>query len=279
MFDPSSCETLTGRTILRPSPSLGDTLLAALPFLSAEERTALKDCPASRRSFKAGADLVREGEAADSLYFLVEGWACQYITTRDGRRQISALLVPGDICDLDALLFDRLDCGVRMLTAGTVLAVPRERVAALATTCSGIAQGFTWFGSAENAILARRTLCLGRLSARERLAHLLCEVAVRLGFNDVEGEISFDMPLTQEHLGDVLGLTPVHVNRTMQQLRSDGLLASTTRTIAICDVAALRRAGEFQPDYLHMRGPQKGFRTDQREDGEGTMLRSSNGLR
>lgn len=279
MLEALSRETLSGRTILRPAPSLGDTRLAALPFLSAEERTALDDCPASRRSFKAGADLIGEGEAVDHLYFLVEGWACQYITSRDGRRQISALLVPGDVCDLDALLFNRLDCGVRMLNAGTVLAVPRDRVAALAGTYPGIAQGFTWLGFAENAILARRTLCLGRLSARERLAHLLCEVAVRLGFNDDGGEISFDMPLTQEHLGDMLGLTPVHVNRTMQQLRSDGLLASTTRRIAICDVAALRRAGEFQPHYLRTQGAQNCWADDQGETGGGVMLRSSNGLR
>jgi len=240
------------RSELRPAPSMLDTRLASFGFLSPEEIAALKECGVTRRTLKVGGELVREGDQVDTLYFLEDGWACQYTTTRDGRRQISALLVPGDVCNLDALLFRRLDVGVRMLTTGTVLAVPRDRIATLAANWPGIAQCFTWLGFAENTILSRRTLCLGRLSARERLAHLLCELAVRLGYQSVTGSITFAMPLTQEHIADTLGLTPVHVNRSFRQLRTEGLLTSTRGTIAICDVAALRRAGEFQPDYLHV---------------------------
>lgn len=274
MFEALPCETLIARPPLRSAPSLANTRLASFTFLTTAELIALEDCTASRGSVKAGTELIQEGDAVENLYFLVEGWACQYTTVRDGRRQISALLLPGDICNLDALLFEQLDCGVRMLSAGTVLPVPREQVAALASTYSGIAQGFTWLGFIENAILARRTLCLGRLSARERVAHLLCELAVRLGFNQDEGEISFDMPLTQEHLADALGLTPVHVNRTLQQLRTEGLLASTKRIVAIFDVAALRRAGEFQPGYLHVQGAQNGAANDQRKTSRrGTSFR------
>ena len=258
MFDAALLhKSSRSRIPMRPAPSLGDTRLATLAFLSADEQAALEDCPASLRSFKAGAELVREGEAVDSFYFLVDAWACQSITTPDGRRQIAALLVPGDVCNLDALLFKRLDCGVRMMTAGTVLAVSREKVAALAAQYPGIARGFAWFGCVENAILSRRTLCLGRLSARERMAHLLCELAVRLGFSNDKGEVRFDMPLTQEQLADALGQTAVHVNRTLQQLRTEGVLSSTKRTIVIGDVAALRRIGAFQPGYLHERGPEE----------------------
>ena len=234
------------------APSLGDTPLAALPFLSAEELALVRTCGASRRLVRAGTELSREGELTDNLHFLEDGWACQYSITRDGRRQISAVLLPGDVCNLDALLFRRLNIGVRTLTAATVISVPRDRVATLAAKAPGVTQCFTWLSIIENAILSRRMLCLGRLSARERLAHLFCELAVRLGHVRSEGEISFDMPLTQEHLADALGLTPVHLNRTIQLLRSEKLLSLTRRTIVIHDVSALRCAGEFQPGYLRL---------------------------
>jgi CRP-like cAMP-binding protein len=259
------------RTIamLRADPrlanSLADTRLATFPFLTQEERAAMRDCPATRRPVRIGMELVREGDPVDTVYFLEDGWACQYTTTRDGRRQISALLLPGDICNLDALLFRQLDVGVRMLTHGSVLAVPRERVATLAANYPGIMQCFTWLGLSENTILSRRTLCLGRLSARERLAHLLCELAVRLGHVASEGPVTFAMPLTQEHIADVLGLTPVHVNRSFRQLRTEGLLSSTRGTIAVCDIMALRRAGEFQPGYLHVQELRNGSTIDLRD--------------
>lgn len=240
------------RPELQGGPSLGDTRLATLPFLSAEDATLVRNCGASRRVVRTGTELCREGDFTDNLHFIEDGWACQYAITRDGRRQISAVLLPGDVCNLDALLFKRLTLGVRMLTAGTVISVPRDRVAALVAEAPGVARCVNWLAFVENAIISRRVLCLGRLSARERLAHLFCELAVRLGFERSQGEISFDMPLTQEHLADVLGLTPVHLNRTIQLLRSEKLLTLTRRTILIYDVAALRGVGEFETSYLRL---------------------------
>ena len=279
MLEASSRETLTFLTAMRPAPSLVATRLATLPFLSAEERTALEGCIATRRVVGTGTELTQEDEPPDSLYFLEEGWACQYNMTQHGHRQISAVLVSGDVCNLDALLFNRLDSGVRMLSAGTVLFVPRERVAKLAVAYPGVAQAFTWLAFVENAILSRRTLCLGRLSAQERLEHLLCELAVRLGLDNEEGEISFDMPLTQEQIADVLGLTPVHVNRTLLRLRQEGLLASTKRTIVICDVARLRSACGFHPSYLHIQEAQGGSSLDGRERDESQPVLLRGGLR
>ena len=201
---------------------------------------------------RAGEELVREAEPASTIHFLAEGWACRFKVTRNGHRQISTLLVANDVCNLDGLLFGRLDYGVRMLTAGKVWSLPRERALELAEY-PGIARSFTWLGFVENAMLAQWALCLGRQSARERVAHLFCELSVRVGSTDDEGVVSFDLPLTQEHIADVLGLTPVHVNRTLQQLRTEGLLTSTMRTIAIPDIAELRRVADFTPFYLHVR--------------------------
>lgn len=237
--------------VTRSASTAAGTCLATSKWLSADERRALADTGLLARGVRAGEELVCEGEPAGGLYFLSDGWACRFKLTWDGRRQISTLLAPDDICNLDALLFARLDYGIRMLTAGTILSLPRERALALVANHPGIARSFIWLGSVENAILAQWTLCLGRQSARERVAHLLCELAARLGCQE-DGWISFELPLTQEHLSDVLGLTPVHVNRTLQQLRSEGLLASTRRRVEVPDIAALRRVTNFSPAYLHI---------------------------
>jgi CRP-like cAMP-binding protein len=115
----------------------------------------------------------------------------------------------------------------------------------------GIAQTFTWLGLVENAILSKWALSLGRRSSLERLAHLICELSVRLG-GEHDNSSSFAFPLTQEQVADALGLTSVHVNRTMQHLRSEGLITTKNRTLTIPDVNQLRQMGGFDPRYLHI---------------------------
>lgn len=228
------------------------TRFAASPFLSSEERHALESVTLPVRSIAAGKDVLRERPLASHIAILIEGWACRYKTTRDGHRQIVALLIPGDAANLDSLMFTRLDYAVRTLTAAKVLAIPRDRFLALAEQHSGIAKTLAWLVMRENAILSQWALCLGRLSARQRLAHLLCEVAVRLGHTD-EPESRFELPLTQDQIADVLGLTAVHVNRTVQQLRAEGLIGTKGRVMTIVDMDALRHAAEFDLGYLHDR--------------------------
>ncbi|TRW14777.1 Crp/Fnr family transcriptional regulator [Glacieibacterium frigidum] len=221
-------------------------------YLSSEERRALQQAVTSRRSVNAHVDLVSEGELADSLLFIVEGWACRYATTIGGGRHFSALLVPGDLCNLEALLIDRPDCGVRTMTAATIVALPRELALALATQHSGIARAFTWLALVENAILAKWALSLGRRSAKEKLAHLFCELSLRVGAQEREYEVSFNFPPTQEQIADAVGLTAVHVNRTMQVLRAEGLVAIASRIMTLSDVPRLRQIGGFDPGYLHL---------------------------
>ena len=223
-------------------------------FLSLKERDALEGAALPARSIGPNVDLVREGERADNLLIVADGWACRYMTTRNGARQFSALLLPGDVGTLDALMFDRLDYGVRTLTRVSVVMLPRDRAVALAAEHPGIARTFTWLALVENAILSRWSLSLGRKSAKERLAHLLCELSVRLGAGDGRtGELA--IPLTQEQLADALGLTSVHINRTVRDLRDDGLLVTGSRIMTLPDVASLRRVGGFDAGYLHLAPP------------------------
>jgi CRP-like cAMP-binding protein len=234
----------------RASSRLLNTRLWNSGLLSPEELHALEDAVSFERVYRSGSILIREGEQADTVSILLDGWACRFETTRGGGRQLPALLVPGDIVNLDALMFDRLDYGVQTLTQATTIALPRARAQALFAEHPGIARTFTWLAIVENSILSRWALCLARRVAIERLAHLLCELSVRLGGKD-EQVSSFAFPLTQEQVADALGLTAVHVNRMLQALRNDGLIQTCNRHVTIPDGAKLRRFSGFDPAYLH----------------------------
>ena len=244
------------RTDTRRASPLAHTRLWTSRHLSGEEQHALGEAVLPAKAVRSGTDLVREGERADSLFIVTEGWAVRHTATREGGRQLPALVVPGDVGNLDSLMFDRLDYGVRTVSPAKVVALPRDRALALAAQHPGIARTFTWLALLENAILSKWALSLGRRSAKEGLAHLLCELSVRL---DAENgnESSFALPLTQEQLADALGLTAVHVNRTMQQLRTGGMVATAERTVTLPNVAGLRQIGGFDPRYLHIDRPAK----------------------
>lgn len=231
--------------------SLANTIVGRSSLLSVDDRAALAETALSARSVKAGVDLAREGGATDCLYFLIDGWACRYKLMRDGSRQLPALLVPGDICNLDSLMLDRLNYGVRTITAGTVLVLARDRALKLCAEHVGIGQTFTRLALVENAILSQWALCLGRQSAKQRAAHLLCELSVRLGNDRDDADASFEVPLVQEQLADALGLTAVHVNRTLQALRAEDLFTKDGRIVTLPDVSRLRELAEFNPAYLH----------------------------
>lgn len=159
--------------------SLAATRLAASPYLSGPERHALEAAALPTRSINVGDDLVREGGPTDQLHILIEGWACRYKTTRDGARQIVALSMPGDTANLDSLMFERSDYGVRALTAAKIASISRERALALTAQHVGIARTFTLLALMDNAILSQWAVRIGRLSARQRLARQAC-TSIRL---------------------------------------------------------------------------------------------------
>jgi CRP-like cAMP-binding protein len=246
----STALPVTGGVAPRPE-RLAGSRLSASAFLSREERQALEDATLPARTLRPNTELLREGAHADDLFVIVEGWACRYATTSDGGRQLTALLLPGDMGNLDSLMFSRLDYGVRTLTEVTVVAVPRDWALALAVQHPGIARTFTWLALLENVILTKWTQSLGRRSAKSRLAHLLCELGARLDAGD-DGESRFTLPLTQEQIADVLGLTSVHVNRVLQELRADRMVVTRYRRMILPDVARIRESCGFDARYLHM---------------------------
>jgi CRP-like cAMP-binding protein len=233
-------------------PGLQATRLWLSANLSAADRAALAGACGDVRTIRAGTDLVRQGTPNEALHILLDGWAARYTIMQDGSRFISALAVPGDICDLDALRFDQLDYGVTMLSAGTFVVLPRTRLDALFSTNPATADAFWSLALAENSVLAAWAASIARRPAQARLAHLFCELLLRLNVTGRVDKHGFDLPLTQEQIADALGLTPVHVNRTLQSLRATGFVSMTQRHVTIHDWAGLCRLCGFRPGYLHL---------------------------
>ena len=231
-------------TRLRRSRTVGEAELAALGNLLAAPRL-----------LGARSDLLEEGARTARLHVLLDGWACRFRILADGSRQITAVLLPGDVCDLDGLYLGRSGHAVGTLTPCKVASLDRSALRTLAAHHAGVAQGLGWLVAVENAVLTEHVIGLGRRSARERMAHLLCELFQRLAVTGRHRESGYTLPMTQTDLSDVLGLTPVHVNRILQVLRGEGLIVLKGREMIIPDWQALCEAAEFRPDYLHLDGP------------------------
>jgi CRP-like cAMP-binding protein len=222
------------------------------PNLDASDRAALARACDDIRTVSAGTELLRRDAPTNTLHILLDGWAARYKIMEDGGRFIPTLAVPGDVCDLDALRFSRLDYGVMMVSAGVVAVLPRERADALFATNPAVADAFWSLALAENSILMEWGASVGRRCASQRIAHLLCDLLVRLTVVGKAHGHSYDLPLTQEHIADALGLTNVHVNRTMQSLRSNQLVTVQHRRVTIHNWTALSASCGFRPDYLHL---------------------------
>lgn len=242
------------------------TLQATRPWLSANLNSADRDAFARAcgdiRTVSAGTDLLRQDIATNGLHILLDGWAARYKIMDEGSRFIPALAVPGDICDLDALQFDKLNYGVTMLSAGTVALLPRQRVDALFASHPAIANAFWSMAFAENSILMEWAASMGRRSALQRVAHLLCELLLRLTVvGKAEGH-TYDLPLRQEHLADTLGLTCVHVNRMLHSLRAMELVTVQSRRVTIHDWSRLSALCGFRSAYLHLETVGKEFTSE-----------------
>jgi CRP-like cAMP-binding protein len=219
-----------------------------------EQDRASIDLLATRsvREVPARRDLLREGELPRALILILEGWACRYKALPDGRRQIVAFLVPGDLCNHHFALQRAMDHSIGAITPIKVAELPRDEFARLAGERAPIAEGLTWDQLVEVAVQREWTLNVGQRTAFERISHLLCEMFLRLRAVGLTSGDSCDFPLTQADIADAAGLTAVHVNRTLQDLRREGLIELQNRTLTIPDLDALMAAGMFNPNYLNL---------------------------
>ncbi len=194
----------------------------------------------------ANVDLLRQGDRPEHVHLLLDGWACRTFYFEDGRRQIPALLLPGDLVDLDRLVSDRAEFGVCALTPCRFACLPVAALRSVVERDHELANTVLWLALKEVAILNRRNVALARQTAYERLAALLCELVTRLTESGAPRKETYTLPLTQSVLGDVVGLSTVHVNRVLQSLRKDGLIRSKGRQLEILDWPGLVAAGTIR---------------------------------
>lgn len=212
-------------------------------------RSALRE-----RIVRAGVnrDLVCEGDRAETVRIFVSGWACRYKVLEDGRRQIVNFVLPGDTCDAFNYLFSRMDHSLGTLTPVVYAEFERPAFEHLISADRTIAEALYCETLANCAIQREWTLNIGRRDALERVAHLICELFVRLSTVGLADGNAFAFPVTQMDLADATGLSTVHVNRTLQELRAAGLITLKERQMIIHDLQALSTAALFTPNYLHL---------------------------
>jgi CRP-like cAMP-binding protein len=200
----------------------------------------------------AGEDVVCEGDRCDQVRVFLSGWACRYKVLEDGRRQIVSFVLPGDTCDAYIYLFSRMDHSICTLTPVTYCEFDRAGFEQLIAADKTIAEAL-WCETLVNCAIQREwTLNVGRRDALERVAHVICELFARLSLVGLADASSFAFPVTQMDLADATGLSTVHVNRTLQELRAAGLITLRERQMIIHDLEALSRMAMFTPYYLHL---------------------------
>ena len=227
-----------------------DKLSAASVLSKDDERTLALLCR-DVRMVPAKRDLISDGDKPDHVHILLDGWLARYKILNDGKRQITAFLLPGDIGDLHVTILGQMDHGLLALTRAHVAHVPHQVMQDLPIERPQLGRALWRSTLIDEAILRSWIVNVGRRSALQSVAHLFCELHARLSLVGLVDGGRFDLPLTQEVLGDALGLTAVHVNRTLQTLRDRGVIKLARGVLTIEDVGLLATIGGFHADYLH----------------------------
>ena len=220
--------------------------------ISTDERAALLALPGLPQRIDAHRDFVRLGESISHACLVTQGIVARFAQLDDGSRQIIGFYIPGDLVDLYSLMLPRAPAPLQAMTDSTVLKVPHSALRELAFHHRGLASAFWRDCVADGHIVAQWLVNVGRKDARARMAHLLCEMALRLLQIGRVQHGAYAFPVTQEQLADALGLTAVHVNRSLRALRETGLVSVARKQVVIHDWNGLAHAGEFDPAYLHL---------------------------
>lgn len=208
--------------------------------------------PHTIRTVEPHTYIVREGEPPSGCAVLIKGFAFRHKTTGYGNRQIVSIHIPGEPLDFQNLFLKVSDHNVQMLTPARVAMIPRASLQDLLNERPRISHAVLVAMLVEASIFREWVLNVGRRDARSRLAHVLCEFAVRLEAQGLAHEYGYELPMTQEQLADSLGLTPVHVNRVIRKLEEEGLITRDRRNIKFPDWKRMRDIADFSDRYLHL---------------------------
>jgi len=233
----------------QPKVLLNHRLPAPLPPFAAAV-AALLDLNAVTRSVGPGQEIVSEGRRCSSAFLITEGIAIRYRILRDGQRQILKFVLPGDFVGVRSCFFESALYSTKTLTDAAIAVVPLARLIDLFDSHPGLAAKMLRLFAREAAADAERLILLGRRPARDRIAHFLLELLVRLQTVGLADERSYRLPLTQEMIGDSLGLSIPYVNRVLHQLRDDGLVRIKDHVVIIDDIEELSAIADFEDSYL-----------------------------
>jgi CRP-like cAMP-binding protein len=224
--------------------------------LTDDERQALLNLPMQVVVIKEGQDIVRAGDRPSRSCLLLSGFACVYKVTGDGKRQIVGFSIAGDMPDLQSLHLEVLDNSVGTLTPCQVGFIAHETLSDLCERYPRITAAFWRETLIDAAIFREWVMNVGQREAYNRMAHVFCELLTRLRAVGLVEDHVYDLPITQAEFADAIGVSTVHVNRVLQEMRADGLIKTKGTQITIPDWEALKRAGDFDPTYLHLKREQ-----------------------
>ncbi len=239
-LDPSVLEPLVGKFAYRVT-------------LDAADRAALLALPHQVKTMENNHYIVREGDRAHYSCLMLSGFSVRHKTVGSGSRQIVAIHMKGEMVDLQNSLLEVSDHSVQMLTEGEVALIPRDAIVRIAREHPAIGKAM-WIDTLVDASMFRESIAnVGRRDGYTRLAHLLCEFALRLRLAGLSSGNDYELPMTQEQLADATGMTPVHLNRMIRLLEARGLISrSSPRAITIGAWKKLAEAGDFDSRYLHL---------------------------
>jgi CRP-like cAMP-binding protein len=228
--------------------------------LSDIEKRSLMQADVQVRDIEARVDIIREHQEVEGATLVLEGFACRYKLLPDGRRQMLGYMLPGDMCDPRIFLLHQMDHSIATISRAKIAIWPRKSVLGLTSLYPRITRAFWWCALVDEGTAREWLVSLGQRTALERLAHLICELYYRLKAIDMVSSHGFDFPVTQAELGDTLGLSAVHVNRTLQDMRRERLVRLAGRRLTVLNLEALSTIAMFNPDYLQLNARMRNMR-------------------
>jgi CRP-like cAMP-binding protein len=227
--------------------------LGTIAVLDDADRAALATLPIRLKSIAENRDIIREGSRRTESCLVLDGFVCRYKMVVGGRRQILSFHLSGDLPDLQSLHLPVMDHSLSALTSVRVAFIPHDAIRALVLKRPSVGDALMRHAFIDGAIFREWIANVGRRTALERISHVMCETFVRMRALGLVTEAEFDLPLTQAELGDATGLSNVHVNRTLQEMRRLGLITTIRKKHSITNWDMLKETADFDPAYLHLR--------------------------
>jgi CRP-like cAMP-binding protein len=204
------------------------------------------------KAYARGEIILREGAKVRDIHLVLTGLAARTKTLPDGSRQIMAFLIPGDLFDVEVFVLAAMDHDITAMGDTTCIVIPGKVIDDLLSESSKLTRALWWSTMTDTAVLREWIINHGRRDARERMAHLCYEMLIRYRIIAETTDNEFPFPITQDDLADATGISPVHANRTLQELRSEGLIELKNKVLTVLDPPGLRKVAQYEANYLHL---------------------------